>query len=437
MERYSVGHAVRAAVLSGLFMGLGQFYNRQWLKGVLFALVEISFLTCLLPWEIHAIHGLVTLGEVPQQFMNGRIVQGDHSILLMVYGLMALIDLVVFLAVYWIGIYDARKVGQARDEGHRANGFTSSLKVMADRGLPYLLLAPSVMLILFVTLLPLVFGVLIAFTNYSSPNHLPPRALVDWIGFRNFIDLFRLPSLNRTLCGVTLWTFVWAITATAGSFLIGLVLAFLTHAGGIRFKRVWRVLFILPWAMPPFISALIMRNMLNQQFGPVNRLLNRMGIESVPWLTDPSMAKVSVILVDFWFEFPYYLLLVSGVLAGINKELYESASLEGAGMLVQFRSITLPMVLQVTFPLLLMGFAYNFNNFTFIYLLTGGEPRNAAFSFAGHTDILLSWLYKITLEQNQYHLAAAVSVLIFIVISLISVVSLRSSRSFREEDMIR
>ncbi|MFC5703398.1 ABC transporter permease subunit [Cohnella faecalis] len=430
-------HSGRAAVLSALFMGLGQLYNRQWLKGILLALIELAFLIYLLPRAIKDAQGLITLGDTPQLFVDGIFIPGDHSIYMMVFGLITLLNVAIFIAVYAVGIMDARKVGQARDEGHSSNSFMKSLYVLTDKGFPYLMLTPSVALILFITLLPLVFGVLIAFTNYSSPNHLPPRALVDWVGFSNFADLFRLPSLSRTLGGVALWTFVWAILATGGSFLIGMLLALLTNASGIRFKKIWRVIFILPWAMPQFISALIMRNMLNQEFGPINRALDRLGIDPIPWLTDPTMAKISCILVDFWFEFPYYMILITGVLANINKDMYESASLEGAGTFTRFRAITLPMVLQVTFPLIIMGFAFNFNNFTFIYLLTGGEPRNISFSFAGHTDILLSWLYKITLEQNQFHLAATVSILIFLVISAISVVSLRSSKSYQEEDMMR
>lgn len=418
-------------------MGLGQLYNKQYFKGFFFALIEIFFIILMLPFTVKSLRGLITLGDTPQKMVNGKIIQGDHSIFLMVFGIISLLVLFIFAVIYVINVKDAYRVGMLRDEGKKPNNIRDSLHVLYDRGFPYLLLTPAAIFTLFLTVLPLIFGIMIAFTNYSSPNHLPPRSLVDWVGFENFINLFKLPSLSRTFFGVALWTVTWAVLATVTTFFVGLFFAVLINSNGIVLKKFWRTIYILPWAVPGFISILIMRNMFNGQFGPINKYLQAIGINPIPWFADPTWAKITCILVNLWFGFPYYMALMSGVITGISKDLYEAASIEGASARQQFWKITLPMVLFATAPLLIMGFAYNFNNFTLIYLLTSGNPTNATYNFAGHTDILLSWLYKLTLEQNQFHMASVVSILIFIVIAIISVINFRNTRSFKEEDMIQ
>ena len=430
-------HSKIAGLLSTLFMGLGQLYNGQFIKSIIFMLLEIIYIVFFVPFTIKGIWGLVTLGETPQRIENGKIIPGDHSIFLMVFGIIAILVLFVFLIVYYANIKDAIKVGAIRDKGRRPNNFSESLRVLFNKGFPYLLLTPAGIFTLFLTVLPLIFGVLIAFTNYSSPNYIPPRALVDWVGFRNFINLFKLPSLKRTFLGVATWTVIWAVLATISTFFVGLVFAVLLNSRRIRLRNFWRTIYILPWAVPGFISILIMRNMFNGQFGPINRYLQAIGLNPVPWFADPLWAKITCLLVNLWFGFPYYMALMSGVITGISKDLYEAASIEGANPRQQFWKITMPMFLFATAPLLIMGFSYNFNNFTLIYMLTSGGPTNAAYHSAGHTDILLSWLYKLTLEQNQFNLASVVSILIFIVIAAISIINFRNTRSFKEEDMIQ
>ncbi len=430
-------HSNKAGVFSILFMGLGQLYNKQYFKGFSFALLEVFFILFMLPNTVKGLWGLATLGTVPQKMENGKIIQGDHSVFLMVFGIISIVVFFIFAVLYIINVKDAFKVGKLWDQGKKPNKIIESLGVLLDKGFPYLLLTPAGIFTLFLTVVPLVFGIMIAFTNYSSPNHLPPRALVDWVGFENFINLFKLPSLSRTFLGVALWTVTWAALATTTTFFMGLFFAVLINAKGILLKKFWRTVFILPWAVPGLISVLIMRNMFNGQFGPINKYLQALGMSPAPWFSDPAWAKATCILVNLWLGFPYYMALMSGVITSISKDLYEAAAIEGASAGQQFRRITLPLVLFATAPLLIMGFAYNFNNFTLIYLLTSGNPTNAAYSFAGHTDILLSWLYKLTLEQNQFHMASVVSIMIFLVIAAVSVINFMNTKSFREEDMIQ
>lgn len=430
-------HSKKAGASSILFMGLGQLYNKQYIKGLFFALLEILFIIFMLPYTVQSMWGLVTLGVTPQKMENGKIIQGDHSIFLMVFGIISIIVLLIYAVLYLINVKDAFKVGKLRDQGKNPNSIKNSIKTISDKGFPYFLLTPAALFTLFLTIVPLIFGVLIAFTNYSSPNHLPPRSLVNWVGFENFVNLFKLQSLSRTFLGVALWTITWAVLATVTTFFVGLFFAVLINANGIVLKKFWRTIYILPWAIPGFISILIMRNMFNGQFGPINKYLQAIGIGAVPWFSDPSWAKFACILVNLWLGFPYYMALMSGVITGISRELYEAASIEGANSRHQFQKITLPLVLFATAPLLIMGFAFNFNNFTLIYLLTSGNPTNAIYNYAGHTDILLSWLYKLTLEQSQFHIASVVSIIIFLVIAVISVINFMNTRSFKEEDMIQ
>ncbi|WP_242974821.1 carbohydrate ABC transporter permease [Clostridium thermosuccinogenes] len=430
-------HSKIACLLSILFMGLGQLYNKQIIKGVIFAAVEVIFIVFFLPFIRYGMWGLYTLGEKPQAFVNGKVVQGDHSIFLMIYGIISLALIFIFAVLYYLNCRDAYRVGRLRDEGGKPNNFIKSLKVMWEQGFPYIMLSPAAFFTLFLTVVPLLFGVLVAFTNYSSPNHIPPRTLVDWVGFQTFIDLFTLAAYKDTFLGVFSWTVTWAVLSTVTTFFSGLVFAVIIESNGIKLKKFWRTIFILPWAVPGYISILVFRNIFNAQFGPLNQWLKAIGINGIQWLGDPTWAKVVCLAVNLWLGFPYFLALMSGVLTGISKDLYEAAEVEGASKLQQFFKITFPMVMFATAPLLIMSFANNFNNFNLIYFLNSGNPVNTKYKYAGDTDILLSWIYKLTLDQNQFNKACAVSIIIFIIIATISAFNFTRTRSFKEEDMIQ
>ena len=427
-----------AAILSFLFMGLGQLYNRQYFKGISFILLELYLLffwTIPFQW---AMWGLTTLGETPQKRIGFNVVQGDHSIFLLIEGLLFLISFLLFLWFYYLNIRDAYKVGLKKEEGIKPNNVKEMIINIWENGFPYLLLTPSVLFTSFLTVLPLLFGILIAFTNYSAPNFLPPKALVDWVGLKTFIQLFQMKTWSSTFYGVFSWTVIWAIIATVTTFFLGLIFAVLISQKGIKYKKFWRSIFILPWAIPQFISILIMRNMFNGQFGPLNRYLMDLGIieTAIPWLSDPLLAKLTLIIVNMWFGFPFWMILMSGVITSIDKELFEAAEVDGASSYKRFWKITMPLVMYSTAPLAIMSFAGNFNNFNLIYLMTQGGPVNVDYNYAGSTDILISWIYKLTLDNGQYAIASAVSILIFIVIATFSIINFRKTRAFKEEDMM-
>lgn len=435
------GQKVTATILSVLFMGLGQLYNKQFMKGIILLVLEAASLVYFIPNLVKDLKGIITLGEQGTHFekVNGLTVTvaGDHSIYLMIDGLITIFLLLLMIVVYVMNIRDARRTAALIEAGNTVNTFKQTINQLKGKSFPYVLLSVPLMGILFLTILPIIFMVLISFTNYSMPNHIPPKNLVDWVGFKTFIDLLSLSSWSKTFFGVLTWTVIWAVLATVTCYFGGLLVALLIEQKGVRFKKLWRTIFILPYAIPQLISLLIMRNLFNGQFGPINEYLAMFGLGKLPWLTDPTLAKATAILVNMWVGIPVSMVLILGVLTAIPKDMYEAAEVDGANAFQKFKIVTLPFVLFATAPILITQFAGNINNFNLIFLLTGGDPKNGSYQFAGSTDLLVTWLYKLTLNQSQYNMASAIGIIIFIIIATLSIVNYRRTKSFKEEDMIQ
>lgn len=274
-----------------------------------------------------------------------------------------------------------------------------------------------------------------AFTNYSKiDNHL---VLFDWVGLENFATLFDSGSvLGSTFGRVLVWTLVWAFFATFTNYIAGMILAIVINRNDTKAKGFWRFCFVLPCAVPMFVSLLIMRTMLQPE-GAVNVLLRQLGFladgVSLPFFTDPTWARVTVIIINIWVGVPYTLLQLTGVLQNIPTELYEAAKVDGANAFQTFFRITLPYMLYVTTPYLIATFTGNVNNFNVIYLLSGGDPVTDLASTAGSTDLLVTWLYKLTIDKQYYNIGAVVGILTFIILAIGSLLTYRNSKSYREE----
>ncbi|MGF7050627.1 arabinogalactan oligomer/maltooligosaccharide transport system permease protein [Paenibacillus sp. DS2015] len=430
---------IGAALLSTVIPGLGQFYNRQFLKGLVFLLVGSAGIYFIAHDLAGHMRGLITLGEFPSRMVKvgklTRMVEGDHSIFMMIDGLIALLVLLFYTAFHLLNIRDAFLVGAAWDRKQPIHSFGESLRYMGRRNFAYLVLAIPFVAVVFLTILPLIFSVLLAFTNYADPI-LPPAHLVDWVGFGNFKKMVSLDVWSSTFGGVLTWTLIWAVIATTTTYIGGVLIAVLIHQPRVRCKKLWRTLLIVPFTIPNMISLLVMRNMFNNQFGPINSYLRALGLEGVAWLTNPFWAKVTVILANMWIGIPITMILAFGVLTTIPRDMYEAAEVDGAGSFFKFRMITLPMVLFATAPILIMQFAGNINSFNVIYLMTNGEPVNPNYQFAGHTDLLVTWLYKLALNQSQYSFASVIGIVIFLLVATFSIWSYRRTRSYKEEDMI-
>ena len=270
-----------------------------------------------------------------------------------------------------------------------------------------------------------------AFTSDDGEELLPGWQIT--VGFDNFVRAVTDPRLAQPLVYVTLWTFAFALISVASTFFLGLFLAIVFNDMRMRGRRYYRVLMILPYAIPSFLSALIWAGMMNESFGFINQVL--LGGAEIPWLTDPWMAKVSVLLVNLWLGFPYMFLVCMGALQSIPDELQEAATVDGAKPWAVFRLIKLPLLLVTVAPLLIASFAFNFNNFNTIYMLTDGGPRDSNAPIpVGFTDILITMVYKVafTGQSRDYGLASAYSIIIFIVVAVISIIAFRRTKSLEE-----
>jgi arabinogalactan oligomer/maltooligosaccharide transport system permease protein len=254
------------------------------------------------------------------------------------------------------------------------------------------------------------------------------------VGMENFARAFTDPSLRGPLLGVILWTFTFALASVALTFALGLFLAITFNREDLRGKKVYRILMILPYAFPAFLTGLVWSGILNPEFGWLNQ--NLFGGASIGWLTDPFLAKISVLVVNLWLGFPYMFLVCTGALQSLPSELDEAARMDGAGPWRVFRSIKLPLLLVSIAPLLISSFAFNFNNFNVIFMLTGGGPRfEDTNRDIGATDILITLVYKVAFGQGtgrDYGLASALAIIIFIIVATVSAISFKQTKALED-----
>ena len=294
----------------------------------------------------------------------------------------------------------------------------------------YLYMAPALISIVIVTCLPIVYTVILSFTNYNM-YHLND---FSYVGFKNYVTVFT-GNLKNVFFPVLGWTVSFAILSTLGSYSMGLLLAILLNNKHMKESKIYRALLIVPWALPSTIAILAWQGLLNEQYGGINNLLQLLGAGcNVPWLSDPFWARVGIIIVNVWLGFPYMMNVCLGGLQAISTDYYEAAKIDGATRFQCFCKITLPMVTRLSVPLVISTFASNFNNFGNIYMITQGGPARIDNQFAGYTDILASTTYKMTTWSNRYELSATFSVLIFVIVGTLTLLNMRLSGSFKEVD---
>lgn len=422
-------------------MGLSNLVRKQILKGVLFLLVEIAFITYMIRSGAAAFKNMITLGTETQGWAYDEglgidiLVDGDNSMLLLLWGVLAIFILAAFVITWRANLKSALEVQKLRESGKKIPSFRDDIRVYFDSKLNRTLLALPMLGILAFTVLPLVYMILVAFTNYDNA-HQPPGSLFNWVGLENFkIILASGGVLSKTFWPVLGWTVTWAVFATGLNYLGGILLALLINRQGVKFKGVWRTIFVMSIAIPSFVSLLVMRTML-QPDGAINVFLKEMGIisTSIPFLTNSVYAKVTIIIVNLWIGIPYTMLITSGILMNVPKDLYEAAKVDGANARVMFRKITMPYVFFVTTPYLITQFVGNINNFNVIYLLSGGGPSSLDYYQAGKTDLLVTWLYKLTVTSKDYSYASAIGILVFILSAVFSLLAYRRTSAYNNEE---
>ncbi|MBE0700232.1 MAG: sugar ABC transporter permease [Acholeplasmataceae bacterium] len=394
--------------------------------------------------------------------------QGHVSRQILLQSLISIILSVFFLFFMAWSIRDAYKVSEAKRKKNKVLKDIAYFKDVYQNGFEYIVLSPALFVLAFISIMPISFGFLVAFTSMSGANSM--GNLFQWVGFQNFTTFFNFSEglgalFGRAFWSVLGWTVIWAIASTITVFFGGFFQALVLNSESVVFKKFWRTLFIIPWAMPAILSQMIFSVMFKDS-GWINSFLRSIGIydfltdlnmigvkfselsgisklfflgeQNIEWfsnINNPTFVRVTLIVLNIWLGFPYFMALMTGVMTAIDKSLYEAADIDGATKYQKIKSITLPLVLYSTAPILIMTLSGNFNNFGVIYFITQGGPNlnDAARGFAGDTDILISWMYKLTTEQGKayYNIASVFSVLIFLFVGSVTAWNLTKTRAFK------
>ncbi len=423
--------------LSYVVMGAGPLLRGQIAKGLAFLAAEILFILYMVQFGWQYVSKITTLGTVETQKVRRKTVYGDNSFLILLFGILTIILIVMLIVIWRMNVKENFLEETLLREGKTLPDNRKTLRSLLDENFHITLLSIPVLGIFVFTVLPIIFMVCVAFTNYDK-EHQSPTNLFTWVGLDNFKNLFSFGTngFGSTFLTVLAWTLVWAFFATFIDYFLGLAVAMLINKKGIRFKKLWRTILVMTIAVPQFVSLLYITKMFAAD-GIVNGFLISHGIVSspVPFWTDPTLAKVMIILVNIWIGIPYLMLISTGLLMNIPEDLYESAKIDGANPVQMFFHITLPYMLFVTGPFLLTQFTGNLNNFNVIYLLTQGKPLSTSLTGnAGNTDLLVTWLYKMTVTDTNYKMAAVIGIMVFLVTAVVSLVVYNMLPSVKDEE---
>ena len=432
--------------VSTVIMGFGNLSRKQWAKGLLFLIFEIVFIGYMVLYGGYWLSKFSTLGTVSSSKVYDPdldvfvTVAGDDSFKILLYGLITILFIIAFIVTWSINMHQCHLLDKIEREGKKVKSNKEDLRSMVDDEFHKTLLALPILGILFFTVMPIIFMVLVAFTNYDV-NHDGYANLFTWVGWSNFNTLLSFTSGSNfmvTFGEVLSWTLIWAIFATFTNYFFGMLVAMLINKKGIRFKKMWRGILVLTIAVPQFISLLYVSKMFSLN-GIVNGIITSLGGTRVDFWGTTWLARLMVILINIWIGIPYLMLICTGVLMNIPKDLYESAKIDGANGLQQYAKITLPYMLFVTGPYLLTQFIGNINNFNVIYLLTGGLPTKingvVNGTATGDTDLLITWLFNMVTGANpSYYTASIIGILIFIVVSILSLIVYNVMPSTKNEE---
>ena len=439
--------------VSYLVMGFGCLARGQILRGILFLLFEAVFIVYMVTTGAYWLSKLGTLGtQGPTEEYNAILDQytvtyHDNSFKILLYGVLTIFFILAFLYTWRMNVKQNKLAEQILRSGKKLRSGKEDLRSMVDDQFHKTLLALPLTGILVFTVLPIVFMVLVAFTNYDGTHNGYSNNLFTWVGLDNFNTMLSwsggaggAQSYSATFGEILVWTLMWAFFATFTNYFLGMFVAMMINKKGIHLKKMWRTVLVMTVAIPQFISLLYVSKMFSKN-GLINLMLMDLGWiqQALPFWENAVWARVTVIIINIWIGIPYLMLITTGILMNIPADLYESARIDGANAWQQYRKITLPYMLFITGPYLLTSFTGNMNNFNVIYLLTGGAPTNPAASGAagsvGYTDLLITWLFKITMgAESQYYLASVVGILVFIVVALISLVVYNVLPSIKNEE---
>ena len=432
-----------ATKLSYVIFGFGSFHKGKRYKGILFFLVECLYVLFMVFFGADKLFWLPTLGTIEQhtEIVDGFAVTvpGQKSMPILLYATLTLVVTLVVFVVYIANIKDAYKHQLMKENGETPTTLKQDAQEFLDGKYHITLLSFPILMICVFNILPLIFMILIAFTNYNGTTHVN---LFDWVGFENFGNLLNVidnAKKAQTFFGVAGWTLIWAVAATFSNYILGMIVALMINKKGIKLKSVFRTMFVITIAVPQFVSLMLMSQLLAED-GAFNILLSYFNGGVNPHIiflgSSVLTARLVVIIVNCWVGIPYTILSMSGILMNIPEDLYESARIDGASPYKTFTKITLPYMIFVTTPQLITQFVGNINNFNVIFLLTGGAPANPDYFNAGSTDILVTWLYNLSMGSGiqDYGLASAIGILVFVICATLSLIVYNSSKSMKDEE---
>ena len=444
-------HSNWVTKVSYFLLGFGHLFRGQTTRGIIYLVLQVLFILCM------ALFGGKYLGMFFQNFFTGGNigitetfesdvwddqlgeyvkVTGDNSFHIILYGILTLFIIVFFLVVYFMQVKESYELEQYKIINKKPDNIKKDISNLLDNKFHLTLLSLPMLGLFVFTIVPLVTMILIAFTNYDA-NHEVPQHLFQWVGFENFINLFSSKSdLGATFWRVLVWTLIWAVLATFTSYFGGMLLAMLINKKGIKLKKLYRTMFVATIAVPQFVSLLIMSKMLDNQ-GFIGKMYFDIFGQNLNFGIDITSTRICIVLVNMWIGVPYSMLMCSGILMNIPQELYESARIDGASNIRRFFKITLPYMLFVTGPYLITQFIGNINNFNVIFLLSGGGPGDNLLYTNGAkgTDLLITWLYKLSLGVDRdYKLASVIGILVFIISAVFSLIVYNKSSAVKGED---
>lgn len=447
--------------LSLVIMGAGYFGRKQIMRGILMTLLQVGVLASIVKVFMPYMAKLNTLGTVQREeifdplTMQKTVNDYDNSLLILLYGIIGILVIIAFIALYISNIKTTYKIYKLQQQGEHINTFKDDVASFKNERFHITLLTLPSLGVILINVIPILFMVCIAFTNYDE-NHQPPTYLFTWVGIKNFVNLFTTSqtiTFGYAFIRILVWTLIWAVLATATTFLGGILLAQFINHEDTHFKSLWRTLFVITIGIPQFVTLLLISKMFGDN-GIVNTFCANVGILDffknigllspgdafIPFLSKPGWVHVSIILVNIWVGIPYQMLVATGILMNIPSDQIESAKIDGANKFQIFWKITMPYVMFITGPSLIQSVIANINNFNVIYLLTSNyKTANMAManSHAVEPDLLITWLFRLTNEYSNFKMASVIGIVTFIISAALSLLTFSRMISSDKEGVYR
>lgn len=410
--------------------GLGQYFNKQNFKALLFFIGTLFIYFVAIPYALgygnyrgEGLKGIITLAQGGKRL--------DKSIIFMVEGLVALILMLFSIAIVAVSYKDAKDVQLNMYKGVRPKTKFEIIESVKEDGFPYIVTIITYVLLSFVVILPVLTTILLSFAG-MDPNN---QSKFKWIGLKNYELLITGTGIaGGPFWRIFLWTMIWTIVATTVAITVGFGLALIANNERIKGKTLYRTIYLLPWAVPAFITIMFF-SIMSSSNGILTKSLEMLFGGDWAIKQSTTLTRVALIMLQTWLGSSYVFLLSTGVLQGIPSDLYEAADIDGATVWQKLSKITIPLVLFQTAPLLIGQYTFNFNNFSIIYLFNGGGPFDPSKygNMAGSTDLLISYIYKLTIQKQYQSVGAAITVFISLGLILFAYIGFKNSQAFKEE----